>query len=429
MRKKIGIIIVFILAVTPLISWFLMEPLKYRFFNLVGTMTSFGQIAGILGLTLFSINLILSARIKILEKFFLGLSNVYNYHKIIGQVSFGLLLLHPLLLLVSYLSVSLAAALKFLTPFNNLSVTYGAISLTLMIVLMVLTLYVKLKYHVWKMSHKFMVLVFVFALLHSLFISSDISRDLFLRIYLLGLGFIGLTLSFYQAFLSKWLNNNKIYTLKKINILTPQVVELELVAGNKQIKFTPGQFIFIRFLSENVSQETHPFSISSGADNSSLQVVIKSLGDFTEKLGNLQLGIKIAIEGPYGKFSYLNIENRNQVWIAGGVGITPFLSMARSLNNTDYNIDLYYSVKNLEEAVLIDELKEIEIDKKIRLIPWCSNEKGYLTAKTISEITSDLNGRDILLCGPAPFMFSLQKQLLDLKIPKNKIHFENFKFL
>jgi len=429
MRKKLGVITIIILSIIPLVSWSLMEPLKYRFFNLVGTMTSLGQMAGILGLTLFSINLILSARIKVLEKFFQGLSNVYSYHKVIGQVSFGLLLLHPLFLLVSYLSVSFKVALKFLTPFNDISVTYGSISLSLMIVLMALTLYVKLKYHIWKMSHKFMVLVFVFALLHSFFISSDISRDLFLRIYLLSLGFLGLVLSFYQAFLSKWLNNNKIYTLKKVNTLTPQVVELELETGNKKIKFVPGQFVFIRFLFGIISQETHPFSISSGSNSDGLQIVIKSLGDFTEKLKSLEPGIKVAIEGPYGKFSHLNIENKNQVWIAGGVGITPFLSMARSLNNSEYNIDLYYSVNNLEEAVLIDELKEIEISKKIRLIPWISSDKGYLTAKAISEMTSDLNSRDILLCGPSPFMLGIQKQLLDLKISKKNIHFENFKFI
>lgn len=429
MRKKLGIIVILFLTITPLVGWFLIEPLKYRFFGLSGTMTSFGQITGILGLTLYSINLILSARIKILEKFFQGLSNVYNYHRIIGQAAFILLLFHPLFLLVRYLLVSLAAAIEFLTPFKDLAVSYGSISLSLMILLMVLTLYIKLKYHVWKMSHKFMVLVFVFALLHSIFISSDISRDLFLRIYLLGLGFIGLALSFYQAFLSKWLNNDKIYTLKKINILTPQVVELELAARNKKIKFIPGQFIFIRFLSGSVGQETHPFSISSSADDNSLQVVIKSLGDFTEGLKNLQPGIQVAIEGPYGKFSHLNVESKKQVWIAGGVGITPFLSMARSLNSTEYNIDLYYCVNNLAEAVLIDELKEIENNKKIKLIPWCSSEKGYLTAKAISEITDSLTDRDVLICGPAPFMFCLQKQLLDLKVLKKNIHFENFKFL
>ncbi len=429
MRKKSGLIAIIILVIIPVISWFLMEPLKYRFFGLTGTMTSLGQIAGILGITLFSINLILSARIKILEKFFQGLSNVYSYHRIIGQVSFVLLLFHPVFLLVRYLSISLAAALEFLTPFKDLAVSYGSISLTLMVLLMVLTLYIKLKYNVWKMSHKFMVFVFVFALLHAMFISSDISRDLFLRIYLLGLGFIGLALSFYQVFLSKWLNNDKIYTLKKINILTPQVVELELETGNKKIKFIPGQFIFIRFLSGSVSQEAHPFSISSSADSSSLQVVIKSLGDFTEKLKSLQPGIKVAVEGPYGKFSNLNIVNKNQVWIAGGVGITPFLSMARSLNNSEYNIDLYYSVNNISEAVFIDELKEMELNKKIRLILWSSSEKGYLTANKISELTSGLNSRDVLLCGPASFMFGLQKQLVDLKISKKNIHFENFKFL
>jgi predicted ferric reductase len=429
MKKIIGILAILILTLIPFIAWLLIEPLKYRFLGFIGAMTSLGQITGIIGLTLFSLNLILSARFRFSENFFYGLNKVYNYHHQIGAISFVLLLFHPLFLVVSYLSVSLRSAAEFFIPFRDVPITYGILSLLLMIILMILTFYIKLKYHQWKFSHKFMVLVFVFALFHSMFISSDISRDTFLRIYLLGLGFIGLAVSFYQAFVSKYINTYSIYYLKKINILNPQVIELELETKHKKINFVSGQFVFIRFLSDNIKNESHPFSISSNPNGDNLQIIIKSLGDFTAKLENLEPGLAVEIEGPYGKFSYLNISNKNQIWVAGGVGITPFISMARSLDNNGYNIDLYYAVKNESETVLLNELKELEQNKKIKLIPWYSAEKGYLNAQAISEITTDFKNRDILLCGPAPFMFSIRKQLLELNIKKKNIHFENFKLL
>ncbi|MFZ4632223.1 MAG: ferric reductase-like transmembrane domain-containing protein [Patescibacteria group bacterium] len=429
MRKKFGLISILTLVTVPIISWFLMDQLKYRFFGFVGAMTSLGQLAGILGLVLFSLNLILSARLKVIERFFYGLNNIYSYHHKLGAIAFSLILFHPLFLVVSYLSVSLKSAADFFIPFNNIPITYGIFALLLMIVLMALTFYIKLKYNQWKFSHKFMVLVFVFALLHSMFISSDISRDMFLRIYLLGLGFIGLAASFYQAFLKKLINNHKIYNLKNINILNPQVVELELEPRGKVMKFFPGQFVFMRFLSGNIGTEAHPFSISSGPAGDNLKIVIKSLGDFTDQLKNLQPGVAVEIEGPYGKFSHQNILNKNQVWIAGGVGITPFVSMARSLADDGYNIDLYYCTKNLGEAVLLNELKEIETNKKIKLISWYSDEKGYLSAKAISEITTGIDNKDFLICGPLPFMLAMQKQLIDLNIKKKNIHFENFKLL
>lgn len=427
MRKRFGILAILILTLVPFGRWFFIEPLNYRFFNFLGTMTSLGQIAGIVGLALFSINLIISARFKPVERFFYGLNNIYSLHHKIGTFAFVLLLFHPLFLVFSYLSVSLQSAAEFFIPFIDIPITYGLSALLMMIILMVLTFYIKLKYNKWKFSHKFMVFAFALAFLHSLFISSDISRDSFLRIYLLTLGIVGLAASFYQAFLSKWVNYHPVYNLKKVNILNSQVVGLELEPRGRRIKFYPGQFIFVRFLSGNIGSEAHPFSISSAVGEKNIQIIVKSLGDFTDKLKNLQPGLAVSIEGPYGKFSHLNIFNKNQVWLAGGVGIAPFVSMARSLVDSDYSIDLYYCVNKPEEAVLLKELEEIAESKKIRVIPWYSAEKGHINAKIISEFSSGLDNKDILMCGPAPFMFGLKKQLLGLNIKRKNIHFENFK--
>jgi len=421
--------VIIVLVAIPLLRWFFIEPLNFRFFNFIGTMTSLGQITGIVGLTLFSLNLILSVRIKAVERFFYGLDRIYDNHHKIGAISFSLLLFHPLFLVVSYLSVSLRAAVDFFMPFTDIPITYGIVALFLMIILLGLTFYSKLRYHRWKFTHKFMVLAFVFALLHSLTISSDISRDAFLRIYLLTLGLLGLGAGFYQAVLSRLFNSHVRYNLKAVNIINARTVELELEPKTKGIKFYPGQFVFIRFLAGDIKPESHPFSITTGEEGANLHLVIKSLGDFTGQVKKLVPGIPVDVEGPYGKFSHLNVANKNQIWIAGGVGITPFISMARSLNTDDYKIDLYYAVNSADEVVLLNELKAIETRKSLRLIPWYTNEKGYLNARAISGLSPNLENSDILMCGPSAFMFSLRQQFVDLGIKKKHIHFENFKLL
>jgi predicted ferric reductase len=121
--------------------------------------------------------------------------------------------------------------------------------------------------------------------------------------------------------------------------------------------------------------------------------------------------------------------NKNQIWIAGGIGITPFLSMARALQNDNYNIDLYYCTSNKGEAVLLDELLKISsVFKNFRVIQWCSDEKGRINAHLVSRF-SGLENKSVLLCGPPPFMSSLRKQFLELNVVNNNIYSEKFQFI
>lgn len=428
LRQNIGWIFILVLIFLPVWRWFLIVPLSSRVASFVITMLSFGQIAGLAGVTLFSINLILSSRLKFIDNLLYGLSNSYNLHHKIGVFAFSLLLFHPLFLSVRYISISLKAAALFFIPQGFEPITYGIIALSLMIVLLSITFYLtKLKYNHWKLTHKFMVLVFVFAFLHILLIPSDISRDSLLRIYILSFAILGLALGFYRAFLSKYINRNLKYKVKSVVMLNKNVIEIELEPEGKVMDFLPGQFVFVIFFGDKISRESHPFSISSPPDKNNLKLVIKSLGDFTENLRNVKAGGVVSIDGPFGRFSYRNFENKNQIWLAGGIGITPFLSMARSLSESNYKIDLYYCTSNRSEAVLLDELSVI--NSNIKVMPWYSEEKGFITAESVFNLSGGLEGKDILLCGPVQFMKGLERQFLKLGVKNKNIHFELFNLL
>jgi predicted ferric reductase len=430
-RKNIGWLTIVFFCLVPVLIWLVMSPLAYRFLELNTAMTSIGQVFGLLGITLFSINLILSSRLKIFDRFFWGLNNLYNHHRAIGSISFSLLLFHPILLVVKYLAISTQSAALFFSPYGNMpGIQFGIYALFLMMLLIVITFYAGFKYQNWKLTHKFMVAAFIFAVLHSLYVTSDISRNNFLRYYIFGFAIVGLAAGFYQAFLSRYINRNFIYKINQITRLNDIIVEIKAYTKGETIKYKPGQFVFVSFISEAVSSELHPFSISSSPRDSQFEIVVKSLGDFTETLKNLKLGDVISIQGPYGNFSYRNIPQKEQIWLAGGVGITPFLSMARSLENSGFSIDLYYCTHEIAEAVYMDQLQRIAAgNKSFRMVSWCSADIGRIDAKAVSRMSGGLAEKAILLCGPASFIHDLKEQFLKLNVKRSYIYSEEFKFI
>jgi predicted ferric reductase len=405
-----------------------MSPFGSRFSDFVTICTSIGQILGLMGITLFSINLILAGRSKFLDRYFNGLDKVYAHHRMIGSLAFSMMLFHPIFLMIKYLAISTKEAALFFVPFINVPITWGIISLLIMIILIVFTLYIKLKYHIWKISHKFMTVAFIFAIFHTFHISSDISRNNFLRYYILLFALVGIILSIRQAFLNKVLVKKLKYKIKEVKGLNKDIVSIEMSPVENKIKFQPGQFVFVSFDDKNTTRESHPFSIASSPNENNFKLVIKNFGDFTSKLSILSTNTDVLVEGPYGNFSFNNIKNKNQVWIAGGIGITPFLSMSKSLDDS-YDVSLYYCVKEDNEAVLLDEFTKIqEINKNFKIKLWISSKNGFINANIISSEIGELGGKDIFMCGPSVFMNSLNEQFIVLKVEKNKIHYENFNF-
>lgn len=429
-KSNLGWAGIVLLSLAPVFMWAVMKPVGERFSDLETALASLGQMSGLAGMAMFASVLSLSGRFKFLEDYFGGLNRIYINHHFFAGLAFILMMSHPLFLAGRFFIFSPRMAALLFIPGSNWPINFGIFALSLLIVLLFITFFVrqKIPYEKWKFTHKFLGLAFFLTGLHGFLISSDISRFLPLRIYMFFLAVIGLAIYFYRAVFGFWLVKRSSYIVHDVKLLGEKVVEIEMSPQGNPIIFIPGQFIFISFKSSDIKPQTHPFSITSSPFDRNLKIAPKAVGDFTASLRNLKIGSAAKIEGPFGRFFSRN--SKDQVWVAGGIGITPFMSMARALRQDKENtghIDLFYSALNENESVFLKELSQISsMLDNFKIFPFFSSTQGRITADYIRNTIGNLDGKEIFLCGPPTMMRNIKSQFLKIDVAKSDIHSEEF---
>jgi predicted ferric reductase len=208
--------------------------------------------------------------------------------------------------------------------------------------------------------------------------------------------------------------------------------------GHAGLGFAPGQFAWLRLGSSPWSVEEHPFSLSSSAqDPGRVEFAIKELGDFTRAIGSTAIGTKAWIDGPHGSFSSdFHEAPAGFLFVSGGIGIAPALSMLRTLaDRGDRRAHvLVYACSSLDRVSFFDELGALarRLDLKVALVlthppaGW-SGPSGFLT-KDILEPFVAVDGapRVAFVCGPDAMMASVEEILLACGLPRRLIQMERF---
>jgi predicted ferric reductase len=429
LKKNPGWTIIIALSVSPVVLWFFLTPLSLRFYNLSLTLTGIGELFALIGTVMFALGLILSTRLKIFEDYFGGMNKVYVAHHLVGSIAFIFLLIHPLANAASLLPYSLKSAALYILPGLDWSINIGISALLLMMSLLIITFFISIPYQIWRFTHKFLGLAFFLAAIHGFYVSSDISRFPLMKGYMLIFLLGGLAAYTYKTILGRFLIKQYRYAVSEVRTLEDGVTEISLTPVREKMLYTSGQFMFIGFQGNGVPREVHPFSISSSDTEAVLKITAKAEGDYTKKLVNLKQGDTALIEGSFGRFSYKRFSQKQQIWIAGGIGITPFISMARNVD-PNYAVDLYYTVRTEKEATYLSDLQTLASQRSsFRVIPYFSKTQGRLTAEIIAKTSGDLLTKDIFICGSPPMMKSMRKQLLALHISEERIHSEEFQLL
>ena len=428
--KNRYLILVLLTVVLPVFLWSLSFPETTIKHNAYPIIVFSSQLFGVIGFSLFAMSFILSTRIKSIEKYFGGLDKLYGLHHTIGKAAFFMLLIHPVLLAVRWLPENIEKTFWYLLPVHRkMEINLGSWALIGLTILLLFTIVIKLPYNKWKITHKFMGLFFILGIAHIFGVDSFYNEKPLLAIYFIILAFLGVSAFMYKAVLHKWVVKKHSFNVVDINRINEEVMEITL--SNKAINFdyTPGQFCFFQFVNEDISMESHPFTICGTSMEGEMNILVKSLGDYTNNLyKNLTLNTPALVEGPYGCFDY-RLGKKKQIWIAGGVGIAPFISWCRDLEKNymlGLEVDLYYCVNNETEASHLDEFEKLEKARpNFRVNLSCSDKTGFIKGSDIG----DTENKTIFICGPKEMRSALLKDFNALHVPKENIIFEDFDFI
>jgi predicted ferric reductase len=192
--------------------------------------------------------------------------------------------------------------------------------------------------------------------------------------------------------------------------------------------FVPGQFAML-YLEAAPGWRRHPFSIASAPSADVLRFTVKALGDDTTAMReSVQPGMPAVIRGPFGRFSH-GKGGDHQVWIAGGVGIGPFLSWLRGLDDEPGpgRIDFFYTSTD-GGAPFASELEGIaDRHQGLRLQLVNSTVDGRLTPdEVLATAGDDPAALSVFLCGPEGMVRTFQSGLHRAGVPRKAIHREYF---
>lgn len=448
-----GPLVLAILCAVPLALWAQSAPLDGRFTGRFVTLTSIAVLFAYAGTAAFALNLVLGARLRSVEALLGGLERMYRTHRVLGQAAFLLLLGHVVFVLAGRATISTDAALDLLNPSAaGRTVFAGVLAFAGMTLAIALTLFVRLGHEVFVYVQRTFGFVFLAATYHAFTTPGAKEDSQALNLYLAGLATLGIAAFLYRSLLGNLLVRRRKYRVVAVNRLDDFVTEIVMRPVGKPLAFSPGQFVFVNFRSlalsaqfhpldvslrrrtfsiraGEIANQFHPFSITSAPGEATLRITVKAVGDYTRALRTLDEGAEAIVEGPYGSFSDSSVANVRQVWMAGGIGVTPFLSMARSLDGSDREIDFYYCVEHEPEAHFLDELRDIARRRDdFSVVLVARDTDGFLTAERVQREHDDLLSADVLICGPPAMIDNLRSQLRVLGVRDERIHAEEFGF-
>ncbi|MHC1561917.1 ferredoxin reductase family protein [Actinomycetospora sp. C-140] len=194
------------------------------------------------------------------------------------------------------------------------------------------------------------------------------------------------------------------------------------------LRFAPGQFVWLRLKRGVVGTEEHPFTIASSARvTGRLELTVRDQGDFSGLLSTLRTGSKVWLDGPHGSFTAESAEGSpGLVLLAGGVGITPMMSMLRTLaDRSDPRTHRLVVAERGTEPLFADELTALARRLDLRVT---RTEGRRIDAALLAEVVpaGEIRVLDYFVCGSPSVLTGSLAALEQLGVPPARVHTEQF---
>ncbi|MGG6295484.1 ferredoxin reductase family protein [Leptolyngbya sp. AN02str] len=403
-----------------------------------GFWIEFSVALGFIGLAMMALQFALTARINRIESSY-GIDIILQFHRYISIVAFCFILIHPIILFIRQ-PETLALLNVLEAPWRARFAVTATSALIVLVVTSIWRTQLHIPYEPWRLLHGTMaVLALSFGIAHAVGVNYYLS--LFWKTVLwAAIALTALWLLVYVRLIKPALMTKKPYLVEDV---TPQRGNTWTLAlrphGHQGFTFDPGQFSWITLDISPFRMREHPFSMSSNGDNSErLEFTIKALGDFTEQIKDIQPGTKAYLDGPYGVFTSDRYEDAaGFVFIAGGIGITPFMSILKThgeRHDDERPYLLIYASSSWDDVTFREELEAMQQRMDLTVVHvlrhppdgW-EGETGYVDRDLLERYIPKRRGtRQYFICAAPRMMDAVERALHELDVPATNIHMEHF---
>jgi predicted ferric reductase len=398
-------------------------------------LTSAGRLTGLLGAYLALIQVLLLARLPVVERV-VGFDRLTIWHRWNGHVCIDLIVAHVLLTVWGYALLDKISLPDETSMMLGGGIYPGMITATVgtgMLLAVVATSVViarrHLRYEWWYSVHLLAYAGIALSWFHEIptgneLVLSRVAADYWRALYLVTI-----------ALLLVWRLLIPIGSALRHNLrvaeVTPEgpgVVSLLITGRNvHHLRARAGQFFLWRFLARGTWGTAHPFSLSAAPDGGSLRITVKGLGDHSGRLAHIEPGTRVLAEGPFGIFTDDRRRGDKSVLIAGGIGITPVRAL---LEEMDGDVIVLYRVVADADVIFRDELDELCAERGAAMHYLVGDHTGagrdLLGPAHLLELVPDITERDVFLCGPPAMADHVRKNVREARVPRRQVHAERF---
>src|ERR1700720_1313023 len=423
--------------------FFILAPL---FALLTGTLpptrdfwTEFSVAIGYSGLAMMGLQFGLTARFRHVTEPW-GEDVIYHFHRQISLIAVGLVIAHPLILFV--VRPELLALLNSIqAPWRA---RFAALSVYSLIALVVMALWRakwNIRYETWHLWHIVLAVVAIAAGLAHMVGWGFYLDDSWKRALWIGLTIFWVALLLYVRIVKPMFMLRRPYRVSEVREERGDTSTLVMHPdGHPGFRFSPGQFGWLTVWGSPFKITGHPFSFSSTAEatDGRVEMSIRNLGDFTSAIPNVPVGRRVYLDGPYGAFPIGHPADMH-VLIAGGVGITPMMSMIRTLADQGDTrpVILLYGSRDWEGITFREELEALKARLNLTVVHVLANpsagwtgEQGFITADVFKRhLPPQYADHEYFICGPDVMMDAIEKALGEMNVPLSKYHSERYSFV
>jgi predicted ferric reductase len=402
--------------------------------------TEFAVAIGYSGLAMMGLQFGLTARFRYVTAPW-GEDVIYHFHRQISQIAVGLVVAHALIM-------SATRPEMFVLPGAVGEVPWGAVfafvSIFALIALVVTALWrvkLKIRYETWHVSHVALaVLAIAAGMVHmvgwAFYLSDPWKRTLWIGLTIFWIGLL-----LYVRIFKPWFMLRRPYRVAEVRRERGDTSTLVMRPdGHPGFRFSPGQFGWLTLWGSPFKITGHPFSFSSSAEatDGRVEMSIRKLGDFTNAIPEVPVGQRVYLDGPYGAFTIGNPADMH-VLIAGGVGVTPMMSMIRTLadRGDQRPVILLYGSKDWESITFREQMEALQVRLNLKVVHVLANppvgwtgERGFISAEMFKRhLPPPYADHEYFICGPNVMMDAIEKVLGELGVPLTKYHSERYSFV